>query len=34
MDIFANGLSDFVCQLDANYRENELKRTKQIIKQE
>jgi len=34
MDIFANGLIDFVCQLDANYRDNELKRTKQSIKQE
>jgi len=25
MDSFANGLIDFVCQLDANYRQNELK---------
>ncbi len=34
LDTFANGLIDFVCQLDANYRENELKRTKPAIKQD
>ncbi|CAF2514124.1 unnamed protein product [Rotaria sp. Silwood2] len=34
MDSFANGLIDFVCQLDVNYRQNELKRTRQAIKQD
>ena len=35
MDSFANGLIDFVCQLDANYRQHELERTKkQAIKQD
>ena len=34
MDSFANGLIDFVCQLDANYRENELKRKRLPIKQD
>ncbi|CAF1241940.1 unnamed protein product [Adineta ricciae] len=35
MDSFANGLIDFVCQLDANYRQHELERTKkQTIKQD
>ena len=34
MDSFANGLIDFVCQLDANYRENELKRKRLQIKQD
>ncbi|CAF0813800.1 unnamed protein product [Rotaria sp. Silwood1] len=34
LDSFANGLIDFVCQLDANYRQNELKRTRPAIKQD
>jgi hypothetical protein len=34
MDSFANGLIDFVCQLDANYRRNELKRAALAIKQD
>ena len=34
LDSFANGLIDFVCQLDLNYRESELRRTKPAIKQD
>jgi exosortase/archaeosortase len=34
MDSFANGVIDFVCQLDANYRANELKRKRLTIKQD
>jgi len=34
MDSFANGVIDFVCQLDVNYRQNELKRTRLTIKQD
>jgi len=34
MDTFANGLIDFVCQLDANFRLNESKRAKLPIKQD
>jgi hypothetical protein len=34
MDSFANGVIDFVCQLDANYRENELRRARLTIKQD
>jgi lysocardiolipin and lysophospholipid acyltransferase len=34
MDIFANGIIDFVCQLDMNYRDNEFKRTQSAIKQD
>jgi hypothetical protein len=34
LDTFANGLIDFVCQLDANYRQHEQKRTTLPIKQD
>lgn len=34
MDTFANGLIDFVCQLDENSRQNELRRTQRAIKQD
>lgn len=34
MDTFTNGVIDFVCQLDANYRQHELRRTKSAIKQD
>lgn len=34
LDSFANGVIDFVCQLDLNYRLNELRRTTAAIKQD
>lgn len=34
MDTFANGLIDFVCQLDENYRQSELRRTQVAAKQD
>lgn len=34
LDTFANGLIDFVCQLDENYRQSELKRTQATVKQD
>lgn len=34
LDSFANGLIDFVCQLDANYRHQALKHTNPAVKQE
>ncbi|CAF1558421.1 unnamed protein product [Adineta steineri] len=34
MDTFANGIIDFVCQLDANYRHHQLKQPTRAIKQD
>ena len=34
MDVFANGIIDFVCQLDANYRASLLRRSTPAIKED